>query len=1020
MMHRRLGGHACAAWIFIVGAAAYGQVKRSPAQEGMPLLFETNAGQTDPSVRFLSRGSHSTLFFTGEGAVFAPENGASALRLSLVGKSVEPVGLAQLSAKVNDLRGSDSARWQTGIPVFEKVQYGQVYPGIDLIYYGKKGHLEYDFVLAPGANARQIQMRFAGATPRLTNEGSLKLNTPAGEVQFEKPVIYQIKSGLRTDVSGGFVMKARGNVGFWLGEYDHSESLIIDPVLTYASYLGGAQANSVNGVSPNSKGELYVTGTTMAANFPTSAGVLQATLPKCKTGDCDKAVGTDAFVSKFSADGATLIYSTYLGGNNDDVGRAITVDANDNAWVTGYTFSNDFPTTSDALQKLCGPSGVFSFAANTFTSLAAACENHPAGESNVYSQNAPDVFIAKLNPAGTQLLYSTFLGGSGNDNPVGIALDAQGNIYVAGNTYSVSSSIYPAAAQVPFPVSGNALQTATTINYGFVSFLTKLSPDGHTLLYSTIVPSWSGQCTTGLCGNTATSLAVGPNGLATIGGFSFSPQLPATKNALQVSCPVNANGVCAQTGFLATIDTTKTAVASLNYLTYLDGNLPVQSISIVSGVAMDAQANIYATGRTTAQNFPTTPGTLSPTCTTRGAGNCYDGFVSKIAPAGTLAWSTYYGSKVSCCIVGGVAIAVDAAQNVYVAGQNGGAYDLPITDPFQSLQHGGEDIFIAALSADGARLLFGSYFGGTANETVTSIALDAARNIYLGGYTGSVDLPVTPGAFQMSNPSGFQQGFAAKIAAVPIATTPGLLPGGIISAGAFGGFATAAPGSWIEIYGTNLAPVTREWGSADFNGANAPVSLGGVSVNVGGQAAFVDFISPGQVNALIPSNAPVGSTMITVTNAAGTTAPYPFTLNSLQPGLLAPPSLIVGGLQYAGALFPNSQTFALPAGALPGVASRPAKPGDTLIFYGVGFGAVTPTINAGTVVSQSNALVAPFKISFGTTPAAVTYQGLAPGFTGLYQFNVVVPSVPDNPATALTFSVGGQTVTQPLAIAISQ
>lgn len=1007
MIHRRLVGLACAAWFSVFSVAAYGQVNQ--------LLFEANGGQTDPSVRFVSRGSSVNLFLTDEGAVFS-----GGLRLSLVGKPVAPVGESELSGKVNYLRGSDSALWQTGIPVFEKVKYGKVYPGIDLIYYGKKGHLEYDFVLAPGADAKQIQIRFAGARPRIGKEGSLGLKSATGEIQFEKPVIYQVKSGIRTEVVGGFAMRSNGDVGFWVGAYDHSQALTIDPVLTYASYLGGTQANSVNGVAPNSRGELYVTGTTLAANFPTTSGVLQTSIPKCKTGDCDQAGGSDAFVSKFAADGTTLIYSTYLGGNNEDAGRAITVDANDNAWVTGYTFSNDFPITSDAMQKLCSPAGLFSFTTNTYSTMVSSCEAHPAGENNVYSQGAPDVFVAKLNPTGTQLLYSTFLGGTGNDNPNGIGLDAQGNVYIGGSSSSVINSVFATGGQVPYPTSSGAFQAATTANYGFVSFLTKLSPDGHTLLYSTIIPSWTGQCFNGLCGNTATSMAVGANGLATIGGLSASPQLTVTKNALQGTCPVGGNGACPQSGFLATIDTTKTGAASLVYGTYLDGNLPSPSISIVQGVAMDVQGNVYATGRTTAQNFPTTSGTLFPTCTTRGVGNCFDAFVSKITPAGTLAWSTYYESKASCCTVGGVAIAVDASQNVYVAGQNGGAFDLPITDGFQNIQHGGEDVFVATLSPDGARLLFGSYFGGSANDMVTSIALDAARNIYLGGYTTSVDLPVSPGAYQMSGQGGFQQGFAAKIAPVPVASTPALLPGGIVSAGAFGGFTSAAPGSWIEIYGTNLSPVTRQWGSADFNGANAPVSLGGVRVSVGGQAAFVDFISSGQVNALIPSNAPLGSTFITLTNTAGATAQFPITLNAVQPGLLAPPSLMVGGVQYAGALFADGQTFALPAGALAGVASRPAKPGDTLVFYGVGFGAVTPAINAGTVVAQANTLVAPFKISFGSTAATVTYQGLAPGFTGLYQFNVVVPAVADDLATVLTFSVGGQAGSQALAIAVHQ
>jgi uncharacterized protein (TIGR03437 family) len=303
------------------------------------------------------------------------------------------------------------------------------------------------------------------------------------------------------------------------------------------------------------------------------------------------------------------------------------------------------------------------------------------------------------------------------------------------------------------------------------------------------------------------------------------------------------------------------------------------------------------------------------------------------------------------------------------------------------------------------------------------MALDGAGNLYVGGYTLSSDLPVTPGSFATTYP-GVQQGFVAKVAALPVATPPSILPNGVVSAGAFGNFAAAAPGSWIEIYGSNLSPVTRQWGSADFTGANAPTSLSDIQVSVGGQAAFVDYISPSQVNALIPSSVGAGLVPVTVTNAAGTSAPFMMTVNAVQPGLLAPPGFMVGGKQYVAALFADGTTFVLPAGAIAGVASRPAKPGETIVLYGVGFGAVTPAINAGTIVSQVNSLAAPLRVLFGSTAATASYQGLAPGFTGLYQFNVVVPAVADDPAMPLSFTLGGTlggvAGAQMLAIAVHQ
>jgi uncharacterized protein (TIGR03437 family) len=241
--------------------------------------------------------------------------------------------------------------------------------------------------------------------------------------------------------------------------------------------------------------------------------------------------------------------------------------------------------------------------------------------------------------------------------------------------------------------------------------------------------------------------------------------------------------------------------------------------------------------------------------------------------------------------------------------------------------------------------------------------------------------------------------------------------GAAVSAGAFGGFTSVSPGSWIEIYGSNLATNTRSWGGADFKGVNAPTALDGTSVSIGGQAAFVDFISPLQVNALVPSNVGTGLQQLTVTTAAGISAPFNITVNSVQPGLLAPPSFSVNGKQYAVALFADG-TYVLPTGAISGLASRPAKPGDTIVLYGVGFGPVTPAIPAGELVQQANALASGFQMFFGGIPAVASYAGLAPNYTGLYQFNMVVPNVLASDAVPLTFTLNTFSGTQTLYIAV--
>jgi uncharacterized protein (TIGR03437 family) len=240
----------------------------------------------------------------------------------------------------------------------------------------------------------------------------------------------------------------------------------------------------------------------------------------------------------------------------------------------------------------------------------------------------------------------------------------------------------------------------------------------------------------------------------------------------------------------------------------------------------------------------------------------------------------------------------------------------------------------------------------------------------------------------------------------------------VVSASDFGGFSSVAPGSWVEIHGSNLAPDTRSWTGADFNGNNAPASLDGVKVSIGGQAAFVEYISATQVNAQLPSNIASGGTLpVTVTNGSTTSVAVSVAMKATEPGLLAPASFKIAGNQYAVAQLSDG-TYVLPVGSIAGVNSRPAMPGETIVIYGVGFGSVAPNITAGEVVTQSNQLSAPFEILFGQTPAQLTYFGLAPSFVGLYQFNVVVPAVADSDVVPLTLNLGNVGGTQSLLISV--
>ena len=254
----------------------------------------------------------------------------------------------------------------------------------------------------------------------------------------------------------------------------------------------------------------------------------------------------------------------------------------------------------------------------------------------------------------------------------------------------------------------------------------------------------------------------------------------------------------------------------------------------------------------------------------------------------------------------------------------------------------------------------------------------------------------------------------AAAAATPIIQSSG----GVQSAGAFGAFSAIAPGSWIEIYGSNLAADTRLWGGADFNGNTAPTSLDGTSVMIGGQSAFVDYISPTQVNAQVPSNVAAGSQQVIVTGPGGMSAPVSITVNSVEPGLLSPTSFNIGGQQYVTALFPDGATFVLPPGSISGVSSKRAQPGDNITLYGIGFGSVLPSTLAGQIVQQQNSLALPFHLFFGQTEAMVTYAGLAPGVVGLYQFNLVVPNVATSDAVPLSFTLNGTAGLQTLYISV--
>ena len=399
------------------GLKAARQIHLARAYAALPLRFEVNSGQTDPRVRFLARGAGYTLFLTPAEATLAlaapsptrvpvsarsttPTAGAQAavLRLRLDGANPRAriAGLDQLPGVSNYLLGRDPRRWRTDVHAYARVTYQNVLPGIDQVYYGSDGRLEYDFVLTPGVDPRSIHMTMDGAgRPRLDARGGLEFQLPGGMLREARPVAYQQDGRARRAVSARYVVSGQ-DVSIRVGGYDRSRALTIDPALAYATYLGGSGTDDGSGVAVDSAGDAYVTGTTSSTDFPTQ-GPEQAS---------NRGVDT-VFVSRLNPTGSALLYSTYLGGSGGDAGYAVAVDGAGDAYVTGSTNSTDFPVTAGA----------------------------PQGTKSAGSGNQ-DAFVAELNPSGDKLLYGTYLGGSANDAGQGIAVDSADAVYVTGYTYA--------------------------------------------------------------------------------------------------------------------------------------------------------------------------------------------------------------------------------------------------------------------------------------------------------------------------------------------------------------------------------------------------------------------------------------------------------------------------------------------------------------------------------------------------------------------------------------------------------
>jgi hypothetical protein len=707
------------------------QTKMLDSYGKLPLSFEANHGQTDARVKFLSRTSGYTLFLTGDEAVLAlsgsktntkakkitgtdhtlppstaaPKSGG-VLRMKLrnANPAAKVTGVDELAGTSNYFIGNDPAKWRTNVATYAKVKYEGIYSGIDLVYYGNQRQLEYDFIVAPGADPHRIAFDVRGAKRILRDaHGELVLRMKPGEgrIRWHKPVAYQEKDGARREIAAYYAITDKHHVKFELAKYDASRPLYIDPII-YSTYLGGSGVDYGSSIDVDSTGNAYVTGSTASTDFPTMNPLQPA-----------NGGSVDAFVAKINATGSALIYSTYLGGSSDDYSFGIAVDDAGNTYVTGYTTSTDFPTMNplqptysggnwDAFVTKINTTGsalVYSTylggsdwdaaygiavdgAGNAYVTGSTGSTDFPTMNplQPTYGGGYDDAFVSKINPVGSALVYSTYLGGSGSDGGSGIAVDSTGNAYVTGNSTSTN-----------FPTM-NALQS--TYGGNGDAFVSKLNSSGSALVYSTYLGGRQGDWGSGI--------AVDSAGNAYVTGSTYSTNFP-NKNALQ---PINHGHSDA---FVAKLNSSGSAFI---YCTYLGGRSTDYSL----GIAVDRAGSAYVTGQTISTNFPT-KNALQPV-----NGGDVDALVTKINPAGSaLVYSTYFGGSGAD---GGSSIAVDSTGNAYVTG-NSTSTNFPTMNPLQPANGGSADAFVAKIfiAADTTITLSSSLNPSTYGLAVTFTAV---------------------------------------------------------------------------------------------------------------------------------------------------------------------------------------------------------------------------------------------------------------------------------------------------------
>jgi hypothetical protein len=670
----------------------------------LPMSFERNDGQVSPEVRYIGRGLGYTTYLTDSEAVLVlaapsvktnyPSHGAGmypdavaggttqVIRISLKGGNSSPglAGADRLPGEANYFIGSDPHKWKTGVPTFGKVNYEGVYPGVDLSYYGNHGQLEFDFTVAPGADPGLISLSYEGVESiALAGEGGLVLKTVAGELPQAAPVIYQEEEGRKVRVDGEYVLREGRSVGFRVHEYDRSKPLVIDPVIQYSTLLGGTGGEAAFGLAVDSAGNSYVTGTTRSTDFPTVTPAQGATGGGAR----------DVFVTKINPTGSAILYSTYVGGSGDEQGIDIAVNGSGGAYVTGWTTSTNFP-------------------------LASPFQNFNGGGT--------DGFLARLGPAGNSLVYSTYAGGSGDDVGTGIALDSSGNIYGIGYTNSPNLQVV------------NAFQPSK--GAGYDAYLVKTNAAGSSIIYSTYLggngDDFGNKIAVDGSGNVYGIGDTSSTDLLTTGGFQTFKAGVFDAYIAELS----ANG------------------STLLYGTYAGG----ANDDGGTAIALDSSGNIYVAG------FTNSPSLLTINALQFNKRLGYDGFFTKIAASReSFVYSSYLGGDGNERIDD---LAVDSAGNLFLTGRTDST-SFPISSPVQGSNAGLNDVFLSVVAASGDSLLYSTYLGGSGDDIGWGVGIDGQSNAYVVGQTLSGNYPVT-GSLQPFR--GTSDAFVTKVSPPPTPT----------------------------------------------------------------------------------------------------------------------------------------------------------------------------------------------------------------------------------------------------------